>query len=213
MPFRKSLVLIHLSKLLVTTVIFFVFVTTASAQSSTYGHHIHRLLSNNINKWIYNPVIINSIKAQNAKHITLSQDDIDYLDQKWRTERKSNAQPLIDSVLANPLSAFLKKIKAENQGLFSEIFIMDNRGLNVGQSDVTSDYWQGDEAKWKKTYAVGPDALVIGAREYDRSSQKFLIQVSVSVVDPASNTTIGAATIGVSLVQLIRAGAVAERTQ
>lgn len=90
---------------------------------------------------------------------------------------------------------------------------MDNKGLNVGQSDVTSDYWQGDEAKWQKTYAVGPDALVIGKREYDRSSQKFLIQVSVPAVDSASKTPIGAATIGVSLVQLIRAGAVANRTQ
>ena len=35
----------------------------------------------------------------------------------------------------------------------------DNKGLNVGQSDVTSDYWQGDEAKWKKSYKMGAGAV------------------------------------------------------
>jgi hypothetical protein len=25
----------------------------------------------------------------------------------------------------------------------------------VGQSDVTSDYWQGDEGKWQKTFGTG----------------------------------------------------------
>ena len=38
---------------------------------------------------------------------------------------------------------------------------MDAMGLNVAASDVTSDYWQGDEAKFKKTYAVGSGAIFI----------------------------------------------------
>ena len=122
-------------------------------------------------------------------------------------------EPMIDAVLATPLSVFLRKIKAQNNGLFSEIFIMDNKGLNVGQSDVTSDYWQGDEAKWQKTYAAGPDAIEIGDREYDESSRKFLIQVSMPVVDPTSKSPIGAATVGVSLVKLIRLGAIAGNTR
>jgi uncharacterized phage infection (PIP) family protein YhgE len=37
--------------------------------------------------------------------------------------------------------------------------VKDNKGLNVGQSDVTSDYWQGDEAKWKKSYKMGAGAV------------------------------------------------------
>ena len=113
---------------------------------------------------------------------------------------------MIKSVLSNDLSKYLHRIKKQNQGLYSEIFVMDNKGLNVGQSDPTSDYWQGDEAKWKETYLVGPDAIHLGDREYDESSGKFLIQVSVTVVDPVSRQPIGAATIGVSLIKLIQSG-------
>ena len=60
---------------------------------------------------------------------------------------------MIDDILRNSLSGFLKAKKKESEGLFTEIFVMDNKGMNVGQSDITSDYWQGDEAKWIKTYA------------------------------------------------------------
>jgi hypothetical protein len=183
------------------------------AQQNSYRKHVEQLLETHIKTWLHDPAVLDSIKAQNRKHAALTQEDIDRMDKQWRSEVKASARPLIDTVLAHPLSVFLRQIKAQNNGLFSEIFIMDNKGLNVGQSDVTSDYWQGDEAKWQKTYAVGPHALVIGDREYDESSRKFLIQVSVPVVDPATKTPIGAATIGVSLVQLIRLGAVAGNTR
>jgi hypothetical protein len=83
--------------------------------------------------------------------------------------------------------------------MYTEIFVMDGRGLNVGQSDVTPDYWQGDEAKWQKTYLEGPGAIHIGDIEMDESTQQFQAQVSVSVVDPASGTVIGAVTVGVNV--------------
>src|SRR3546814_14062372 len=105
------------------------------------------------------PVVIDAIKAQNAKHASLAQDKIDALDKQWRAETKAGAKPLIDSVIGNPLSAYLKKKEADSKGLVTEIFVMEDKGLNVGQSDVTSDYWQGDVAKWQKTYSVGPKAI------------------------------------------------------
>jgi hypothetical protein len=42
--------------------------------------------------------------------------------------------------------------------------------MNVGQSDVRSDCWQGDEAKWQQTYLKGADAIHIGEVEFDESS-------------------------------------------
>jgi hypothetical protein len=81
--------------------------------------------------------------------------------------------------------------------MYTEIFVMDNKGLNVGQSDVTSDYWQGDEAKWQKTYQVGPDAIHVSDVEQDESSQVFQAQVSVPVVD--GGQVIGAVTVGVNV--------------
>ncbi len=195
--------------ILIGTVLGIVLLTTvAHAQRSTYKAFIQEILESNIKTWIQDPKMIANIKAQNTKNDDLTQDEIQGLDKQWRDEQRASHQPLIDKVLASPLSEFLKEMKSDNEGLFSEIFVMDNKGLNVGQSDITSDYWQGDEAKWQQTYLAGPEGLLIGDREFDESANKFLIQVSISVVDPDTQEAIGAATIGVSLVQLMR-GAVA----
>lgn len=187
--------------------------TVTHAQNATYRQFVEELLEANIKTWLQEPAVIDGIKSQNLRHTTLTQDDIQRLDQQWRTERQSKEQPLINGILANSTSSFLKEIKEKNAGLFSEIFVMDNKGLNVGQSDVTSDYWQGDEDKWQQTYLEGPGTLFIGKREFDESSGKFLIQISVSVVDPDTQETIGAATIGVNLVQLMRTRLAAAMSQ
>lgn len=160
---------------------------------------IRELIDAEIKTWITSGEVVNAIKAQNEKSSSLDQAAIDALDKKWRAETKADSKPMIDGVLGNSLSAYLKGIKEAGAGKYSEIFVMDNKGLNVGQSDVTSDYWQGDEGKWKKTYLVGPDAIMIGDVEFDDSSQTYQSQVNLSIVDPASNTVIGAITIGVNV--------------
>lgn len=151
----------------------------------------------NFPAWLNNPTVISAVKAQNAENANLSSVDIDALDKQWRAETKSGAGPLIDPKLANALSAYLKKVKADSQGLYTEIFVMDNKGLNVGQSDVTSDYWQGDEAKWQKTYQVGPDAIHVSDVEQDESTQQFQAQVSMPIVD--GGEVIGAVTAGINV--------------
>ncbi len=163
---------------------------------------VKELVDGQIRGWISDPTVVNAIKAQNAKNAGLSQADVDALDQQWRAETSASAKPLIDETLSNALSGFLKKVKADGKGLYTEIFVMDNKGLNVGQSDVTSDYWQGDEDKWQKTYGAGPDALLIGDVEQDESTQRFQTQVSLSVVDPANGEVIGAVTVGVDVENL-----------
>ena len=155
-----------------------------------------------MNAWLNDAVVIAAIKEQNERHASLSQTEIDRLDKQWRAETKATAQPLISAVLSTSLSAYLKKVKAESQGLYTEIFVMDNKGLNVGQSDMTSDYWQGDEAKWQKTFLAGPPAVLIGKIKQDESTQMFQSQVSKSITDPATNTVIGAVTVGIDVDQL-----------
>lgn len=160
---------------------------------------VNDLVDSQIRGWITDPAVVEAVKAQNTKNAALAQADIDALDQQWRAETSASAKPLIDEVLSNALSGYLKKVKADGKGLYTEIFVMDNKGLNVGQSDVTSDYWQGDEDKWQKTYGAGPDGLLIGDVEQDESTQRFQAQVSLSVVDPANGEVIGAVTIGVDV--------------
>lgn len=147
--------------------------------------------------WLANPLIVRAINAQNEKHASIDQAGIDSLDKQWRKESTAGNGPLIDEVMGNELSKFLVGIREESNGLLTEVFVMDANGLNVGQSDLTSDFWQGDEAKWQKTFQMGPDTVFVDEVELDESSQRYQTQVSYSITDPATGKVIGAVTIGI----------------
>jgi hypothetical protein len=61
---------------------------------------------------------------------------------------------------------------------------------------VREDYWQGDEPKWLETYRLGKGALHIGNLKYDSSALAWEVQVSLPIVDPATEEPLGAITIG-----------------
>jgi hypothetical protein len=145
------------------------------------------------------PAVVSAVLAQNAETGGVTPAEIERLDKQWRAETESAEKPLIARTVGNPLSAHLKQVREQAEGVITEIIVMDNKGLNVGVSDVTSDYWQGDEDKWSKTFAVGPDAIFIDEVELDESTQTLQSQVSVSIVDPATNAVIGAITFGVDM--------------
>jgi len=160
---------------------------------------LNYLVSKDIKSWSQTPLVINMIRQQNKKHVLLKQETIVQLDEQWRKEVKNIKRVLIQKVLSNKLSKYFKTIKLKSKGLYAEIFVMDNKGLNVGQSDITSDYWQGDEAKFKNTFLIGSEALFIDEIKYDESSQKFQSQVSLTLSDPITQKAIGAITVGVDV--------------
>jgi opacity protein-like surface antigen len=153
----------------------------------------------NIEPWLADPIVVKAINDQNAAHAGLSQADIDELDKKWRAETEASSHPMIDGVLGNALSKFLVEKQAASGGMVTEIFVTDNKGLNVGQSSVTSDYWQGDEAKWEKSFGAGAGAVFVDEVEKDESTQTLQSQVSVAISDPATSQVIGAVTLGIDV--------------
>ncbi|MDO9416940.1 hypothetical protein [Pararhizobium sp.] len=152
-----------------------------------------------VKPWLTDPLVISALKAQNAAHAHFTRTDIDGLDAEWRVEADAESGPMIDAQLANPLSQFLKSKQHDAGGVITEIFITDSKGLNAGQSDVTSDYWQGDEDKWKKSFGAGPDAVFIDEAVKDDSTQMLQSQASLTIKDPATGEAIGAITVGINL--------------
>lgn len=169
---------------------------TGIAAAQDFDAAARRFVEGTLRGWLADPLVVQAIKTQNAEHAKLTQADIDALDRTWRAETKAAAKPLIGRVLGNALSKYLAGREQSSGGLVTEIFVMDNRGLNVGQSDLTSDYWQGDEDKWQKTYLVGPGTVFVDKVEMDESTQRFQVQVSTTIVDPADGKAIGAVTVG-----------------
>lgn len=149
-------------------------------------------------------VVLMATRNQNVARGQLSSDEIDALDKQWRAEREAQRKPLISGTLSNALSAYLTRIQAHSLGLYSEIFVMDRNGLNVGQSAITSDYWQGDEAKFQRTFSVGPTAVFVDEAEYHEGSDTWRAQVNLTIADPATKESVGAATFEINLTELQR---------
>ncbi|RVU39735.1 hypothetical protein EOI86_03555 [Hwanghaeella grinnelliae] len=156
-----------------------------------------------VREWATAPVVVSALAGRKSLYGKLPQDKIDALDKQWRAEREIDDQPLITSVLANPLSSYLIRVQANSVGLFTEIFVMDTNGLNAGQSSVTSDYWQGDEGKFQKTYDVGPSAVFVDEPEFNDGTQTWRAQLNMTVTDPQGGP-LGAITVEVNLTEFER---------
>ncbi len=171
----------------------------ATAQASDMNEQLSALATSELQQWLSDPSLIAALSEQNAQHSGLSQADIDNLDQTWRAEVSASSAPMIDQILSSDASEYLRERKDEADGLITEVFLMDNLGLNVAQSDVTSDYWQGDEDKFQKTYGMGAGSIHISEVELDESSGTYQSQVSMVVTDSATGEPIGAITFGVNV--------------
>lgn len=147
--------------------------------------------------WLSDAMVLEAVRAQNATTAGLSEAEILAMDETWRAQLGTADTALVDGALTGAVADFLRAQVDASGGMITEIILMDAAGLNVAVSHVTSDYWQGDEAKHQDTFGIGPDAVHFSEIELDESSQRYQGQISVTLVDPATGEAIGAVTIGV----------------
>jgi hypothetical protein len=179
------------------------YVSISSAGSAATDEWLMRqYVIDEIRIWSASPVVLLTLEASNERYAGLDQAGIDALDKQWRAEREAEDQPLITAVLSSPLSSYLTKIQARSIGLYTEIFVMDSKGLNAGQSAITSDFWQGDEDKWQKTFQVGPDAIFIDEIEINQKTGTENAQVNLSIAQDGK--VVGAITVEINLTELRR---------
>ena len=169
---------------------------TTPAVAQDYTAAMTDYFSVHVAGWAENEAIIAALKAQNERHIGLTEADITAMDTAWRNEVGADDAPTITPVLQNPASDFLRQRVSASGGIITEVFVTDIHGLNVAASDVTSDYWQGDEEKHTATYGAGSGAMHVSDIEFDESSQTYQGQVSVTISDPETGEPIGAITVG-----------------
>ena len=180
-----------------TTLAFALTLLAAPAAQAMDGSQMKSYFDANIAPWMGSQVLVDAIVAQNAVTGGYDAAQIDALDQTWRAEVGSGSTPTIDAVLNNAAADFLRDQVAAAGGAITEVFIMDGQGLNVAASGVTSDYWQGDEAKFQETYPMGAGTLHFSEIEFDESSQTYQAQISVTLTD-GTGAVIGAMTVGVN---------------
>ncbi|WP_417247731.1 hypothetical protein [Celeribacter sp.] len=171
-------------------------VTAASADDANhFAPQMELFLSLTVQAWVSDDVAIDAIRAQNSRTGDLSEAEILALDKKWRAAQVSD--PIIADVLNNPFSDFLRTQSAQYEGVVTEVFVTDAKGLNVAATVPTSDYWQGDEAKHQESFGKGAGAIHIGGMEVDESTGVYQGQASMTISDPETGDPIGAITVGV----------------
>jgi hypothetical protein len=134
------------------------------------------------------PVIVAEVKKANEKNIGITQDQINTIDKEWQASK--DVTPFIKTFLENATAKRLFDFQKTNPE-FKEIFATDIKGLNVGQTDKTSDYLQSDEKWWTDSFAGGKGKAMHGTIEFDASSQTQGVALYVPIIDPASGNAIG----------------------
>ncbi|GGE95767.1 cellulose-binding family II protein [Pseudoalteromonas gelatinilytica] len=127
----------------------------------------------------------------------LAQQDLDQLDNQWAQQVRDNTPILAERYLKLEGSQFLQVWQKQMQGVITEIIVTDKQGKNVIISEVTTDYWQGDEAKFLNMYQQDDD-YYIDTVEFDESTKHFQVQFSVPIFDEKSQH-IGVLILGVDI--------------
>jgi hypothetical protein len=120
------------------------------------------------------PEVLGYVVAKNAEGETAA--DIQRKDKEWMEQRD---YPLKKTQLHSRCADRLRLLLKDDP-VVVEAILMDAQGANVCISAETTDYWQGDEAKWQRTYQGGAEVFV-DEPALDRSTGIYAVQLSVPV--------------------------------
>jgi hypothetical protein len=159
-------------------------------------------LDTEIMAWSQSAEIVGPSRARTPRMPAMDQAQIDALDLAWRAEigtghahDRSRPAKRGGGLPARPRRCVRR---AHHRGVHH-----GPHGLNVAASAMTSDMWQGDEAKFTETYSIGAGAVHFSEVELDESTQRYQAQISLTIVDPSSGEPIGAMTVGVDAEALL----------
>src|SRR5262245_22882234 len=138
------------------------------------------------------PELVQAVVAKNATGETL--EAIHAKDTKWVADRSF---ALRAEVVSNACAKRLRALTAADPQIV-EALLMDRRGAIVCSTVETSDYWQGDEPKWQRTFDAGAPSFV-DEPAADANTGMYAVQLSVLVKD--GEEKVGALTFTLKLRQ------------
>lgn len=119
----------------------------------------------------------------------LDAERVKRLDREWQAAHKVPAD--LASVMTNEASALLGDT-TRNDPIYKEILLTDRSGRLVAASNVTTDYYQGDEAWWLDAFNDGEQGRVsMTDVEWDESAKTLALNIAVPVPDPSSERPAG----------------------
>jgi hypothetical protein len=138
-----------------------------------------------------------ALKKSNTGPSRSSKDtpaDIATKDKEWRAWKKGASMPaFVKTITSSSCTQVLEGFNSRYR-FATEAFVTNNRGETICAAPATSDYDQGDEAKWFNVFVQNENPH-ISAPEKDESSGQFQMQVSYPIEDGGKK--VGVITIGI----------------
>jgi hypothetical protein len=122
------------------------------------------------------PVLRQALVAQNAAPLTPQQ--LLRRDREWISDPQL---PLRKTVTGSECARRLRQL-TQPDAVIVEAILMDAQGANVCATRETSDYWQGDEAKFQRTF-VERKPVFVDEPALDESAQTYAVQLSLLIED------------------------------
>jgi hypothetical protein len=164
---------------------------------------IKALLMRKIERWRRLPNLESLLVKRNKISAKLSMSDINKKDKQWRAAFKENDFSYFLTEVDQAFSAQLRELKKQSQEMITEVIITDARGLNFAVSDMTSDYWQGDEEKFRAVFAQPINTVHFGDINYDESTKHFQVHLSVPLAAEKTQDPLGVLVLGIDIEKVL----------
>lgn len=150
-----------------------------------------------IEAWAADPVVVEAVRSANER--LRSFEEIEDLDAAWMAT--NGVDDFMRSIIDHPAAERLRELREQHPELH-EAFVTDRLGANVASTNKTSDFYQGDEAKFREAFSDGAGGTHIGELSKDESIQSYAVPVAVPVLD--EGIAIGVLVVAVNVEKLTR---------
>jgi len=137
------------------------------------------------------PQIQQSLAESNASFTEtgFTEDIILQIEEQWESSDPDEPNSVAFYLINNPTSDTLRSIMIEDQKSkskfkYAEIFLTNQYGVNIAQSDKTSDYIQNDEVWWQKAKQNG---IFLSGGGYDESAGVYASDIAIKILDENEN--------------------------
>ena len=139
--------------------------------------------------------------AQDASRDTFDKATTDLQDQEWQREHRPPAS--LAGLLTSSASRFVADV-VKHDPLYREIIVTDRHGRLVAASQITTDYFQGDEGWWTQALDDGRRGRIfVGDVRRDESAGVYAFEIAVPIVSPDNEDIVGVMKVVASSQELL----------
>jgi len=121
------------------------------------------------------------------------------LDAQWRAMAPGHYSEMARIIASQEASIAMNRWQKNQESLVTEVMLTNSIGTLVAMSGLSSDFWQGDEAKFERHIRKDPSNLYISRVYYDESTSRFQVIVSKPVIAAGHWLPLGVLVIGLDV--------------